>query len=120
MGDYKIDGNEILTPTTFRYVPQEPLDVQGDNRPIYSAVRAAELQWQLMSYEDWSNIQHLYNLVQATGSHVVEIPAFPTISGSSAAFQAYSGAHLAEPSIGPFFQDYPSSVTLLIGNLVVD
>ena len=117
---YLIDGNEILTPTTFRWMPQSPIDVQGDNRPIYAGVRNAELKWVLVSYADWSNIQHLYNLVRATGSHVVSIPAFPTISGSAYAMGEYSGVHLAEPAIGTFFSEYPTSVTLLIGNIVTE
>lgn len=117
---YLIDGNEILTPTTFRWMPQSPIDVQGDNRPIYAGVRNAELKWVLVSYADWSNIQHLYSLVSATGSHVVSIPAFPTISGSSYAMSEYSGVHLAEPAVGPFFSEYPTSVTLLIGNIVTE
>jgi len=118
MGDtYKIDGNVILTPTSFRWTPRKPLDVQGDNRPIYSGVRSCELKWQLTSYADWSNLQHFYNLVKASGSHVVEIPAFPTVSGSSYALREYSGVHLAEPVIGEFFCEYPRTVVLLIGNI---
>lgn len=117
---YLINGVEILTPSTFRWMPQSPLDVQGDNRPIYSGVRNAELKWILMSYSDWSNIQDLYDLVRATGSHAVYIPAFPTAPDSAYAMGNYSGVHLAEPAIGPFFCEYPSSVTLLIGNIVVE
>jgi len=117
---YKISGHKILTPTGFRWQPRKPIDVQGDNRPIYGGVRSAELKWQLTSYSDWSDIQYMYNLVKASGSHVVEIPAFPTISGSSYAFREYSGVHLAEPVIGEFFCEYPSTVVLLIGNIPAD
>ncbi len=118
--NYRINGNTILTPTTCRWMPQSPLDVQGDNRPIYAGVRNVELKWVLQSYSDWSNIQHLYNLVRATGSHAVFIPAFPTVSGSVYAMGNYSGVHLAEPAVGPFFVEYPTSATLLIGNIVVE
>lgn len=117
---YKINGNIILPPSTFRWIPQEPLDVQGDNRPIYSAIRGAELRWQLASYEDWALLQGMYNLIAATGSFVVQIPAFPTVTGSSYAMREYSGVHIAEPEIGPFFVEYPSSVVLLIGNIRVE
>jgi len=117
---YRIDGNQILSPTTFRWTPAHPLDVQGDGRPIYSGVRNAELKWVLVSYSDWSNLQHLYDLVRSTGSHVVEIPAFPTASGSAYAMGIYSGVLLAEPVIGPFFQEYPQSVTLLMLEIVTE
>jgi len=118
MGDYKIDGNDILTPTTFRWMPRQILDVQGDNRPIYAGIRSAQLTWRLESYEDWSNIQGMYRLVEATGSHVVRIPAFPTATGSSWAFESYTGVHMAEPQTGPFFESYPTNVVLILGNIV--
>lgn len=117
---YRINGHQILTPTTFRWMPQQPLDVQGDNRPIYSGVRSVELRWQLASYSDWSDLQNLYDLIRSTGSAVVRIPAFPLSSGSAYAMGEYSGVHMAEPEIGPFFSEYPTQVVLLIGNIVVE
>jgi len=117
---YKINGNVILTPTTFRWMPQQPLDVQGDNRPIYSGVRSAELRWQLASYSDWADLQHMYDLIRSTGSAVVQIPAFPLSSGSAYAMREYSGVHIAEPETGAIFVEYPTQVVLLVGNIVVE
>jgi hypothetical protein len=120
MGDYEINGNEILTPTTFRWIPRQPIDVQGDNRPIYSGVRGAELRWQLASYEDWAALQYQFDQVQSTGSATVRIPEYPTATGSAYAFREYSGVHLAEPSIGEFFVEHPTSVVLILGNIIVE
>jgi len=75
------------------------------------------MKWQLTTYADWSNLQHMFNLIEATGSHVVEVPGFPTVSGSSYAIREYSGVHIAEPVIGEFFCEHPRNVVLLIGNI---
>jgi len=118
-GDYQINGHAILSPSQGRWVPRRPLDVQGDNRPIYSGVREYELKWRLMSYEDWATLQANFNAIESTGSYNVRLPTFPSITGSSWGFTTYSGCTMAEPMIGPFFESYPSSVVLLITNIVV-
>lgn len=118
--NYKIDGSAIFTPASGRWVPRRPVDVQGDNRPIYSGVRAFEIKWKLVSNEDWADLQVFFNQVAATGTHVVELPGFPTALQQSYAFREYSGVTMAEPQVGPYFETYPSNVTLIIGNITVE
>lgn len=119
MTDILINGNTFC-PSTVRWMPRQVLDVQGDNRPIYSPVRAVELRWELTSYEEWASLQSLYDEVQSTGSHVVQLPAFPTQTGSALSYSEYSGTVLGEPQVGTFFaESYPESVVLIIGNIVV-
>ena len=116
-GDWTINGNVILEPTTGRWMPRKPLDVQGDNRPIYPGVRTFELRWQLASYADWAALQVAFNGIESEGENVVTLPAYPTATGSSYAFREYSGTTCSEPAIGPFFETYPTNVTMLIGNI---
>jgi hypothetical protein len=118
--NYKIDGVSIFTPTSGRWVPRRPVDVQGDNRPLYAGVRAFELKWKLLSNEDWASLQVFFNQVAATGTHVVELPGFPTAAQQPYAFREYSGVVLAEPQVGPYFEAYPSNVTLILGNISVE
>ena len=120
LGDYQINANEILSPTEFRWMPRRPLDVQGDNRPIYPAVRSAQLKWRLMTNEEWSDLQDNFRSIEASGTSVVRIPEFPTATGQAYAFREYSGTTLAEPTIGPYFEGYPKSVVLVIHNIVVE
>lgn len=116
--DWQINGHVVYAPTTGRWLPQRPIDVQGDNRPIYSAVRAFEMRWVLLSYSEWANLQSLFDAIQASGTVTVRIPTFPTATGSAFGYTTYSGCTLAEPVIGTFFEQYPTDVLLLIGNIV--
>ncbi len=118
--DYKIDGTSVFTPTSGRWMPRRPVDVQGDNRPLYSGVRAFELKWRLISNENWADLQIFFNTVAATGTHVVELPGFPTAGQQVYAHREYSGVTLAEPQIGPYFETYPTNVTLILGNIAVE
>jgi hypothetical protein len=118
-GDWQINSNEILPPTTGRWLPRRALGAQGDNRFIYPGVRSFELRWQLASYNDWATLQANFNTVESSGTVTVRIPEFPTITGAAYAFREYSGVTLAEPIIGPFFETYPRSVVLIVNNIVV-
>lgn len=119
-GDWEINSNEILPPTTGRWLPRRPLDVQGDNRPIYPGVRSFELRWQLVSNEDWATLQANFRTVESSGTVTVRIPEFPTVTGAAYAFREYSGCTLSEPIIGAFFETYPRSVVLIVNNIVVE
>ena len=116
--DWQINGHVIFAPTAGRWIGQRPVDVQGDNRPIYSGVRAFELRWVLVSYAEWANFQVLFEAIQASGTVTARLPRFPTATGSTYGFAVYSGCTMAEPIIGAFFEEHPTDVVLLIGNIV--
>jgi hypothetical protein len=115
--DLVIGGNVAYAPTSGRWLPRQVVDVQGDNRPIYSPVRAYELRWQLVDYAEWANLQVFFNAVESSGSYVVQLPTFPTITGSSHGYTEYSGTTMSEPQVGPFFNEAPRQVVLIIGNI---
>lgn len=115
--DWSINGHWILPPSKGRWMPRQPLDVQGDNRPIYAGVRTFELKWELTSYADWANLQQMFDSIESAGDYTVTIPAYPSATGQSYAFTTYSGCTLSEPQAGAFFEEYPQDITLLISNI---
>ncbi len=121
---YRINGREVFPPTQFHWRDRSVLDVQGDNRPIYSAVRSAELRWQLTSFEEFGVLLATFNEMQSTGTAVVNVPAwpdyqtYPGITGATYGFREYSGCTLGEPVMGPFFEGFPTDIALVIANIV--
>ena len=116
--DYIINGHRMPWPSIGRWLPRRPLDIQADNRPIYAPVRVFELTWEIFFYEDWEVLVGAFDAIQSTGTAVVELPAYPTATGTAFGFQEYSGTTLGEPVVGSMFnQQYPSDVSLIIANI---
>lgn len=116
--DYVVNGVVLPCPSNGRWVPRRPIDVQGDNRPLYAPVRAFELRWTLTGFEDWAVLVASFEELQSSGTATVELPAYPTATGGSFEYREYSGCTLSEPQIGPFFnQEYPTNVAIIIGNI---
>lgn len=124
MSDYVINGREILPPTQFRWRERSVLDVAGDGRPIYSAIRSAELRWNFEFYEQYALLVATFGEMQSTGTAVVRLPAYPdylsypAATGAVYGFRQYSGCILGEPTQGPFFEGFPSDIALVISNIV--
>jgi len=115
---FKINGQIILPPTEFMWTPRRPLDIQGDNRPIYPPIRSAELRYDIVTYYDWEAFQKLWQGIAASGVYVVQLPAFPFATGTAFGYREYSGVTMAEPIMGPLFaEQYPSRGVLLITNI---
>lgn len=117
-GTYKINGLEMPQPTEGHWLPRRAIDIQGDNRPIYSPVRAFQLSWDIRTYEEWEVLVVAFNQLQASGTAVVEIPAYPSMTGTAFGYREYSGTTLSEPVIGGMFHEqFPTDVSLVIGNI---
>jgi len=122
VSDWRINGRPVLEPTTGKWLSRGSVDVQGDNRPLYTPVRAFEMRWEIDTYEQWSLLVATFNELQSSGTAVVRIPAYPwqpypAATGTPYAFREYSGCTLAEPTIGEFFEGYPTDMALLIANI---
>lgn len=115
--DYRINGHPIFEPTAGRWLPRNALDRQGDNRTIYSEFREFQLEWALVEYEDWAAMQVLFDAVESTGTSVVRIPAYPTVTGTAYAFREYSGVLIDEPQVDAFFETHPTRMVLMIRNV---
>jgi len=115
--NYRINGHPIFEPTAGRWLDRDAVDVQGDSRVIYSEFRSFQLEWSLVEYEDWGAMQVLFNAVESTGTSVVRIPAFPTVTGTAYAFREYSGVLIDEPQVDAFFETHPTRMVLMIRHI---
>lgn len=115
---HKLNGTQI-DPAEFRYLPRKPLDVQGDGRPLYPAVRSAEWKWNITTYAEWAYLQVQFDKTKSSGANVVQIPAFPTGISQDYSFTEYSGVYVSEPISGTQFADHPTEIILVISNIPV-
>lgn len=113
-GSFAVNGvNFLLPPTTGRWIPRDTLGLDGNNRPIYPALREFELHFDLMAVSD---LQQLINsqLATVTGTTVVDLPKW---GANDYLFYSYSGTMFQEPETGVYFAGYVSDVTLIIRNI---
>lgn len=113
-GSYAIQATEILQPTTHGWVEKDSYGVSGDGHTIYSGVRSYQLNWQLMSAADFSQLLGFYNVVSNTGTVAVDLPSF---GGSGYAFIRHSGCSLNEPTFDSYFNEHLEGVRLLVFNI---
>lgn len=111
---FKLNGTEILYPTTHRWLPRDVLGINGLGHPVYPGVREYELRWQLASPADYTQLETYFMALSGTSTVVVDLPYF--VSGSYT-FYPYSGCVLREPEYGEWFNGYYRDVTLLITNI---
>jgi hypothetical protein len=114
-GSYAIDGVDLLLqPTTGRWVGREIVAFSGEGRPIYPAPRDFELRWDLMSMDEFSQIQSSFNAVRSSGTAVVDLPKYATTPYQ---FYSYTGCLLQEPVGLEFFETYVTDVVLVVSNV---
>jgi hypothetical protein len=112
---YKINGTALLlNPETGAWRPRNILNLDGNGHAIYPPSREFEMKWSFMDLASYDQMINFFLAVGATGSAVVELPQF---GADPYAFKAYSGCALQEPTVGPYFQGFISSVTFLITNI---
>lgn len=115
---FRINGVDILHPTTHHWVPRPILGLSGAGQPIYPGVREYELKWINVSIEDYRQLQQSFADLSGTSTAVVDLPYFK-ITGSYTPFFPYSGCVLREPEYANWFNTYYQDVTLLITNIRV-
>lgn len=111
---YKINGVEILQPTSGQWTPRRALGLSGEGRDIYPAVREFRLRWQLMPISDFNQIWSDWEDVSSTGTAVVELP---DLEAASYVFREFSGVHLQEPTLSEYFQEHVRNVVLVLTNI---
>ncbi len=114
-GSYAFNGVDLtLQPTTGKWEERTSYGIDGGGHTVYSSLRSFELKWELISTSDAKQIIDFYNLVGNTGSVVSCLPEWGNVDYS---FRNYSGTTLQDPTVGPYFQGYIESVSLLILNV---
>lgn len=113
-GSYGINGvNLTLSPSDGGWVVRDELGRDGNNRPIYPAIREFEMKWDLISSAD---LQQIINaqLSSVTGSIISDLPKW---GASDYLFYSYSGTIWNEITVGHYFVGYSTDVTLVISNV---
>lgn len=113
-GSFAINGvNLTLPPSDGGWIVRDTLGRDGNNRPIYPAIREFEMRWNLISSAD---LQQIINaqLASVTGSIVSDLPQW---GASDYLFYRYSGTIWNEVTVGHYFVGYTTDVTLVISNV---
>lgn len=112
MSYYRINNtNLLLQPTTGRWIPRESLGIDGNGHKIYPALREFELSWDLIDVASLKQLQDFFDNIGATGTVSVDLP---TLKTATYGFTTYSGCVIQEPEYGVYFEEYPTSMKLLI------
>ena len=115
-GTFSINGTEIECPTEHGWIERSNLGDSGDGHSVYPAVRQYQLRWNLMSPDNYYEIQTFYNAVGSTGTVVVGLPQY---GAATYEFYNYSGCVLAEPYHRGFFSENYIDVVLLVKKIRV-
>ena len=113
---FKLNGIDILDPSTHRWLSRNMLGISGAGQPIYSGVREYEMKWQLTSIGEYYQLLSAFSNLSGSNTVVMSLPQF-TSTGTYEPFYAYSGCILREPEYGQWFNGYYQDVSLLITNI---
>lgn len=117
MTPYKINGVELTNqPTSGKWMERKELGISGDGHFIYPAVREYLFQWGILSPSEFNEIYTYYMKVGTTGTVVVDLPQF---GNNTYTFYSYSGCILSEPSVGAYFNEYYTDVSMSVKNIRV-
>lgn len=118
MVDYKVNGTEFLIdPTIGNWVPRNVFGVTGHGHPIYSGVRVYEIQWSVLTPEQFNQLQTWFNQVSITGTAVVTLPQY---GAATYTFYDYSGCVLQEPEMIRYFSEHQLDVRMLVTNIYTE
>ena len=112
---YKFAGVELRTyPTEAQWQKRKILLTDGNGHPIYEPVRSCELKWDLISVDDFSQLNSAYRNQGISGT-IVDLPHW---SGSVWAYRSYTGCVIEEPEVGAYFTQYISKVVLIVSKVI--
>jgi hypothetical protein len=112
---YKLNGVALdPQPTTGRWVLLEPLDEDGNGRPLYSGLMSFEMMWQLAAPTLFASLLSTWVQQSASGTVVADLPKY---NSSTYTFYGYSGCILERPTIDPYFQQHETNVKLVVKNI---
>jgi hypothetical protein len=114
-GSYAINGTEItIQPTSGQWMPRDPLGIDGNGHFVYPPYREFEMTWGLLAPSDVNQLQNFFASIGNTGTAVVDLPKFAAVTYT---FYSYSGCVLQEPSIGVYFSENQTEITLLVSKI---
>jgi len=109
---YAINGTTLdLQPTSGKWLDRKFVGIDGNGHPVYPSVYQFELSWGIASTDEFYQVLNLFDSLTITGSAVVSLPK---LRSSTYTFYDYSGCVIYEPTIGEYFTEYPTKVSLLV------
>lgn len=113
-GSYAVNGTTLtLQPSKARWMQRDSIGTDGNNRPIYPAIREYELSWDLIPTSDLKQIIDA-SLMSVTGTLVMDLPKW---GDTAYTFYSYSGTVMREPEVGEWFVDHVTDVRVIIANI---
>lgn len=117
-GSYAINGQVfIFPPSVGRWIPPDPVGVDGNGHPIYPTKTEFELRWSNLTPSGTYQLYEFFRSLHITGSAVVDLPRY---GWNSYAFYSYSGCSVFMPEYGRYFFGDTLDITLVIGNIKYD
>ena len=109
---YIINGTTLsLQPASGKWNDRQSIGIDGNGHAVYPGNREFEMSWEFMSTSEFNQLRTFYLAIGNTGTAVVNIPEY---AASTWVFKEYSGTVLREPEAGQYFEQYVSSVKMLI------
>lgn len=111
-GSFALNGaNLTLQPSTFGWENRDTLGVDGNGRPVYSALGSFQMFWGIMSTSELEQLITIFDTVSVTGTVVADLPEW---GHSDYYFKSYSGTVLNRPQVGEYFNSYVTDVRVII------
>lgn len=112
MTAYRINGSDfLLQPTTGKWMPRQPLGIDGNGHTIYPALREFQLTWQTIDLASYNQLLTWFNGIGSTGTSVVDLPQF---GASTYTFYSYTGCVLQEPVVEEYFMENELRASMFI------
>lgn len=114
-GSFALNGTALtLQPSTFNWENREQLGMDGNGKPMYSAVGEFQLMWGLMSTTELNQLTTFFDSVSSTGTVVADLPQW---GHTGYYFKSYSGTVMHRPTVGEYFNSYVTDVRLVLSNI---
>lgn len=113
-GSYAMNGTRLsLQPTYGNWQTRQELGRDGNNRPLYPAIREFEMGWDLMPTSDLKQIIDA-QLTTTTGTVVFDLPKW---GDTLYTYYSYSGTIVNEVTVGQYFAEHVQNVRLIVSNI---
>jgi hypothetical protein len=116
-GTYGVNGVALtLQPTSGQWEAKSSLGFDGNGHPIYPPMGEFTLSWDLISTNDFKQLNDFYESVSNTGTVTTELPKWGDVDYL---FYSYSGTVWQRPTAGEYFMRYVTGVKMTVSRIRV-
>lgn len=114
-GTYAIDNTDIIQqPEEGNWMQRDEIGVDGNNRPIYPAIREFSMTWGLMPTNALKQLIDAQLSVANTGTLAFDLPKW---GDTDFTFYRYSGTFIREIEVSKYFVDHVENVRATVANI---